>query len=76
MDIGTISAIILGACGVLIIGMAGLIKTMVVTKLDALQRTIDGLGQDHHRLDLRVTKLEAEHQLHYCRYQNGNGEAD
>ena len=67
MDTATITAIILGACTALIVGMAALIKTMVVGKLDALQAAFDGMKDDHHKLDVRVTKVEAEHSVMHCR---------
>ena len=71
MDTATVSAVIIGACGALILGMAALIKTMVVGKLDALQAAFDDMRNDHHRLDVRVTKLEAEHTVMHCRRRGG-----
>jgi len=67
MDTATITIVIIGSCGALILGMAALIKTMVVGKLDALQAAFDSMRNDHHKLDMRVTKLESEHSLMHCR---------
>lgn len=58
MDLATITVIIVAACGALILGMAALIKGMVVGKLEELQETINALGRDHHKLDTRVARLE------------------
>ena len=60
MNTPTIAGIILAACGALILGMAALIKTMVVGKLDALQASLDEMWGKHHALDIRVTKLETK----------------
>lgn len=62
MDLGTITVIIIGTMA----GMAGLIKAMVLGRLDQIQKEISGLSRDLHRLDTRVTKLETEHALRRC----------
>lgn len=59
MDLGTVTLIIVGTMA----GMAGLIKAMVLGRLDQIQKDLSGLSRDMHRLDIRVTKLEAEHQI-------------
>lgn len=62
MDLGTITAVIIGT----VMGMAALIKTMVLGRLDLIQKELSGLSRDLHRLDTRVTKLETEHALRRC----------
>jgi hypothetical protein len=49
MDVATITGIVIAACAVLIMGMAGLIKTMVVGKLDALTEAFDDMRNMHCR---------------------------
>lgn len=68
MDLATVTGIIVGTAGVLILGMAVLIKSMVVGRLDALQAGVDGMREDIHEIDVRVTKLETAHKLRSCRY--------
>jgi hypothetical protein len=67
MNTATIAGIILASCGALILGMAALIKTMVVGKLDSLQASMDEMWGKHHALDVRVTRLEAQHETIFCR---------
>ena len=67
MDLGTLTIIMICTCGALICGMAALIQKMVVGKLDGLQETINGLSSDLHHIDIRLTKLEAEHAI--CHYR-------
>jgi len=74
MNTATIAGIILSACGALILGMAALIKTMVVGKLEELQRSMDEMWGKHHKLDIRVTQLEAEHRMHSCIYGRRQGD--
>lgn len=62
MDLGTITVIIIGTMA----GMAGLIKTMVLGRLEQIHEQLGGLTRDLHRLDTRVTKLETEHALRRC----------
>ena len=62
MDLGTVTVIIVGT----VMGMAALIKTMVLGRLDQIQKELGGLTRDLHRLDTRVTKLETEHALRRC----------
>jgi hypothetical protein len=59
MDLGTITAVIIGT----VMGMAALIKTMVLGRLEQIHEQLGGLTRDLHRLDTRVTKLETEHQI-------------
>ena len=68
MDLATLSAIILGTISALILGMAALIKTMVVGKLNNLQEAVSNLSNDIHHLDLRLTKLEVEHAMRTCAF--------
>lgn len=67
MDVATITGIIVASCAALIIGMAILIKTMVVGRLDELQASIAGVARELHRLELKVQKLETEHEIHCYR---------
>lgn len=53
----------------LILGMAALIKGMVLGKLDEIQKSMVGLNRDFHRMDVRVTKLETEHRLGACQFR-------
>ncbi len=68
METTTIASIIIGTTGILIVSMAGLIKTMVVSKLEHLQHTIDELGSKHQELEVRVTRLEVEHRMRGCAF--------
>lgn len=68
MSLATVSGIIIATAGALILGMAVLIKSMVVGRLDALQAGVDGMREDIHGIDVRVTKLETAHELRTCRY--------
>ena len=88
MNLATIAGIVLSSCGALILGMAALIKTMIMDKWrrDAeeakrdrdemsrsLNKLLDGqqdLKDELHDVDLRVTRLEAEHRVHYCYYNS------
>ena len=72
MDLPTIGAIVVGVAGALLLGMAALIKGMVLGRLDEIQRELGGLGREMHRIDLRVTKLETEHRLNACHYHEAN----
>lgn len=71
MDAATVGFVIIAACGALILGMAALIKGMVLGKLDDIQKAMSGLNRDFHRMDVRVTKLETEHRLNACKYMEG-----
>jgi len=72
MNTATIGAIILATSASLLLGMAALIKTMILGKLDALQITINDLSNDFHALDVRLTKLEAEHAMMHCHRRGGD----
>lgn len=63
MNTATIAGIIITTAGLLIVGMAALIKTMVLGKLDSIQSMVSGLSRDMHRMDVRLTTLEAEHRM-------------
>lgn len=69
MDLATVTGIILGTISALMLGMAALIKTMVVGKLNTLQDAVSALSSDIHHLDLRITKLEVEHALRTCAFR-------
>ena len=62
MDLGTITVIIIGTMA----GMAGLIKAMVLGRLDLIQKELSGLSRDLHRLEVRVNTLETEHRIRTC----------
>lgn len=77
MNTATISMIIIAACGALFAGMAGLIRSMVLSRLDRdqealmarlqeIQTQISGLSRELHRVDVRLTKVEAEHTMLTC----------
>lgn len=77
MNTATISMIIIAACGALFAGMAGLIRSMVLSRLDRdqealmarlqeIQTQISGLSRELHRVDVRLTKVEAEHAMLTC----------
>ena len=77
MTTAMITAIILGTCGALFAGMAGLIRSMLFTRLDRdqealmarlqeIQTQISGLSRELHRVDVRLTKVEAEHAMLTC----------
>jgi ABC-type phosphate transport system auxiliary subunit len=77
VNTATISMIIIAACGALFAGMAGLIRSMVLSRLDRdqealmarlqeIQTQISGLSRELHRVDVRLTKVEAEHTMLTC----------
>jgi ABC-type phosphate transport system auxiliary subunit len=77
VNTATISMIIIAACGALFAGMAGLIRSMVLSRLDRdqealmarlqeIQTQISGLSRELHRVDVRLTKVEAEHAMLTC----------
>ena len=74
MDTTTVSLVIVGTAGAMIASMAGLIKTMVTRKLDEIQASVNGLTAAHHKLDKRVTRLEAEHRLRHCITNGGEND--
>lgn len=59
MNILTITLIILATAGALILGMAALIKTMILGVLEQIQSQLGGVVRDVHRVDVRVTRIEA-----------------
>jgi len=77
VNTATISMIIIAACGALFAGMARLIRSMVLSRLDRdqealmarlqeIQTQISGLSRELHRVDVRLTKVEAEHAMLTC----------
>lgn len=66
MNITMLTTIIVSAVGALLVGMAVLIKSMVLGRLEEIQQTITGLSRDLHRMEIRLTKLESEHQIMGC----------
>ena len=71
MNLTMVAGIVVAACGVLIVGMAALIKTMVLSRLNEIQDLVTGLSRDMHRMDIRLTKIEAEHSLAFhCRKED------
>ncbi len=66
MSTATIAAIIISTFGALLLGMAALIKTMIVGKLEALQIAMDEMKSEVHHLDIRVTRIETEHRINHC----------
>lgn len=72
MNTSTIIGAIVTACLLLISGMAALIKTMVVGKLDALQKSLDDMRDKHHALDARVIRLEAQHEHTHPHRRSGD----
>lgn len=63
MSPATLTIIVMSASGALLLGMAALIKTMVLGKLADIQNMVSGLSKDMHRMDIRLTTLEAEHRV-------------
>lgn len=66
----TLTAIILASFGGLVVAMAGLLKSMVSDKLKAIHSDLSGLRESHdslrddlHTIDLRLTRLEVEHEV-------------
>jgi len=70
VNYAAIVAAIIAAVVALLAGMAGLIKSMVLGRLDEIQTTMSGLARELHRMDIRLTKLEAEHNVHICRMRS------
>jgi len=64
------AGIMVATGGALIMGMAGVIKVMVLGKLAEIQDLVSGLSRDMHRMDLRLTRLEAEHAMTKCRFHD------
>jgi hypothetical protein len=54
--------------------MAAIIKSMVLGRLTEIQSLVTGLSRDMHRMDLRLTKLEAEHSVTRCQFRGGGDE--
>jgi len=74
MDLVTVSGIIVSAVGVLILSMAGLIKGMMVRRIEDMQKQmsegfaalnskVDEVQTELHHVDKRVAVIEAEHRL-------------
>ena len=62
MDLGTVTLIIVGTMA----GMAGLIKAMVLGRLDQIHAELSGLTREHYRLANRVSVLETACDLRKC----------
>ncbi len=58
MNLATIAMIVVATCGVLIVSMAGLIKSMVLGKLDQIQDQLFHMGGRLDSIDGRVIRLE------------------
>lgn len=71
MNPSTVATIIIGAGAALIGGMAALIKAMVIGKLDGIAATLEDVRSELHDIDLRVTRLEAEHSIS-CHRRRGD----
>lgn len=59
MSTATIAGIIIASVGALIIGMAALIKTMVLGRMTALQESISQFAKDMNEMDRRLTQGNA-----------------
>lgn len=55
MDIGTITAIIVASAGASILGMAGLLKTMVLSRFDKIEAQLDRIN----RHDTEITLIKS-----------------
>lgn len=58
MDLATIAGIVIAAAGVLLAGMAGLIKAMVLGRLEEIKRDLTGMAREQSRHGERITRLE------------------
>lgn len=56
MDLLTISGIILAACGALILGMAGLLKGMVLGKIQDIQIQLEKTAKEQLERSLAIAK--------------------
>ena len=56
MDLLTISGIILAACGTLILGMAGLLKGMVLDKIQDIQTQLEKTAKEQLERSLAIAK--------------------
>ena len=61
MDTQTLTAIIISACGVLLLGMAGLIKGMISWRLDRQDEEYKGLKADVKSIQKDVDAIKQEH---------------
>lgn len=68
MNTSTIAGIVLSTAGILIVGMAALIKGMLLGKLNEIQKLMTEITRDVHKMDIRLTRLEAEHALSICHH--------
>lgn len=57
----TTAAVVIAAAAALLLGMAGLIKAMIIGKLDAIQSELGDLTHDMHKIDTRVARIEERH---------------
>lgn len=58
MNTATISGVVIATCGLLIISMAALIKSMVLSKLDQIQDMFINMNGRVNQMDGRVIRLE------------------
>jgi hypothetical protein len=70
MDLQTITGIILGTASLVILGMAGLIKTMVLSRFDSIEKRFDAGDKRHDALAKDVAKIEKD--LAYMHYEHVN----
>lgn len=63
MDTATIAGVVIVSVGALLVGMAGLIKLLVLGRLDELLEGQKELFQRLHVLEVRLTRLETEHEM-------------
>jgi hypothetical protein len=58
MDTATVAMIVIGACGALLVGMAGLIKSMVLSRLDKIDLKLEGMDGRVNEHSGRIISLE------------------
>lgn len=58
MNLATIAAIVIGTCAVLITSMAGLIKSMVLGRLDQMMSQLSGMDGRLNDHSGRIIRLE------------------
>ena len=69
MGIGEITFLCISTVIALLAGMSAIIKSMVLGRLTEIQHLVTGLSKDMHRMDIRLTKLEAEHAVGKCMFR-------
>jgi hypothetical protein len=58
VNLATVAGVIICTCGVLIISMAGLIKSMVLGRLDQMMSQLVGMDDRLNQHDGRIIRLE------------------